>query len=372
MKVLQIITKGEVGGAQSHVLTLCRELACQGVAVQVAIGGAEPHPPLANALEASHLAVHRVPALGNALNPVHVVRAAWALRGIVLEQSPDLLHAHSAMAGVVARLAGALTRTPVIYTVHGFAFKAGHPWKRRTVALAMEWLLAPLTRRMICVSDHERRLALVLPLPSRRVSVIHNGVEDVAVPGNSAASTAEAAPTIAMVARMAPPKRPDILLHALAQLRGALGHEVPATFFGGGPELAAHRALAHRLGLQAVRFTGDVDDVAAQLAQHAIFVLASDHEGLPISLIEAMRAGMAIVASDLPGIRELLPESAHARLVAPDPAAWATALRQLIESPALRARMGAAARQRYEQHYTAKRMALAVRSVYAAATSRTH
>lgn len=369
MKVLQIITKGEVGGAQSHVLTLCRELARQGVDVQVAIGGADPHPPLARELKASRLSVHRIPALSNALNPVQVVCAVHALQGIVREQSPDLLHAHSAMAGVVARLAGGLTGTPVVYTVHGFAFKAGSPWRRRAVAFAMEWLLAPLTRRMICVSEHERRLALRLPLPSPRVSVIHNGVEEVNIPGKGGMSATKAPPSIAMIARMAAPKRPDLLLHALARMRDALGHEVPATFFGGGPDLSAHRALAHRLGLKSARFSGDVGDIEAQLAHHTIFVLMSDHEGLPISLIEAMRAGMAIVASDLPGIRELLPDGAHARLVPPDAVALDAALRQLIESPTLRARLGAAARQRYEQHYTAQRMATAVKSVYAAAIS---
>ena len=79
--------------------------------------------------------------------------------------------------------------------------------------------------------------------------------------------------------------------------------------------------------------------------KHSIFVLTSDHEGLPISVIEAMRGGLAIVASDLPGMHELLPDATQARLVPNDATALALALRQLVESPALRTSLGRAARQ---------------------------
>lgn len=369
VKVLQVITKGEIGGAQSHLLTLCCELRDrQGMEVEVAIGGSMPSP-LASTLEASGIQVHHIPSLGNAATLAELVHAVRRMRDIVRDRSPDLLHAHSAMAGVVARLAGALARKPVVYTVHGFAFKAGNPWMRRVAAFAAEWLLAPLARRMVCVSEHERRLARTLPLPSRRVMVVQNGIEEVPASTDLATEQAGALPSIAMVARMAPPKRPDLLLHALAHLRDGLGYEAPATFFGGGPQLASHQALAHQIGLKAVVFTGDVDGISARLMEHAIFVLTSDHEGLPISVIEAMRAGMAIVASDLPGTRELLPDATQARLVPNDAAALAQALRQLVESPALRSSLGGAARQRYEQHYTAQRMGKEMVAIYQSVVS---
>ncbi len=366
MNVLQVITKGEIGGAQSHVRTLCTVLQSRGLHVEVAIGGTRPEP-LAIDLQALGLPVHRIAALGNRLHPLPLWRATRDLLRLVRERRPDLLHAHSAMAGVAARIAGALAGVPVVYTVHGFAFKPGQPPLRRAVAWATECLLAPLTRRLVCVSAHEQALARALPLPRRRISVIVNGVEDVpdTAPGIPE-STGRTVPLSAvMVARMAPPKRPDLLLQALARLRDVRGEELPASFLGSGPDLAAHRALAERLNLHTVRFEGDVADVPAHLARHAIFVLMSDHEGLPISLIEAMRAGMAIVASDLPGVRELLPDADCARHVPPEAGALADTLRQLIESPPTRARLGAAARQRYERHYTAERMGDAVQALYA-------
>lgn len=368
MKVLHVITKGEIGGAQSHVVTLTRELLRQGVHAEVAIGGAAGST-LEHQLAASGIPVHRISELSNALRPVRMMEAVRALRRIVRDTAPDVLHAHSAMAGVVARLAGRLSGTPVVYTVHGFAFKAGNAWHRRAMAFSLEWALAPLTHTMICVSRHEARQAAWLPLAAKRVRVIHNGIEDTTSLQHTAAPPPAHPTSVVMVARMAAPKRPDLLLRAIAQLRKSSGDEIPTTFFGDGPDLGAHRALAEQLALKSAYFAGDVADAASRLSAHTLFVLMSDHEGLPISLIEAMRASMPIVASDLPGIRELLPHSEHALLVPPDAQALASALRQLIESPALRAAMGAAARQRFEQCFTAQRMVHSVRSVYLAATA---
>jgi len=241
---MQVITKGETGGAQTHVETLCRALAGR-VRFAAVIGGSDPHPPLARSLHALGVPVQRIAALDNGLAPARVARAVAALVRQIRASRPQLLHAHSAAAGVVARVAGCITRTPVVYTVHGFAFKAGAPWPRRALAWLVEALCAPLTRHLVCVSRHELRLARCLPIAARRCSTVTNALED--LPGGARARDLPA--RIVMVARMAAPKRPDLLLHALALLRDETGTEIPATLAGDGPDLAAHQALALRLGL---------------------------------------------------------------------------------------------------------------------------
>lgn len=363
LTVLHIVTKGEAGGAQTHVHTLCSALRATGrVAPLVAFGGSDAAPPLARALQARSIPVLRIPELGNRLSPRALWRAVRTLRGHLQAQQVDLLHAHSAAAGVVARLAGRLARVPVVYTVHGFAFKPGSPWPRRVPAWAVECALAPLTRALVCVSGHEARLARSLPIARGRISVVPNGVEDCAERASPAA--AGDAPRIAMVARLAAPKRPDLLLWALARVRDALGHELPATLIGDGPLQPALQAQARQLGLREITFTGDVDDVPQRLAAHAIGVLASDHEGLPLAVIEAMRAGLAIVASDLPGTRELLPGSDCGLRVPNDAGALADALCALAADPGLRQRMGAAARARYARHHAPATMAAGVLRAY--------
>lgn len=362
LNVLHVITKGEAGGAQTHVRTLCSALQASGrVTPRVAIGGCEAQPPLAQALQSRSIPVLRIPDLGNRLTPSSLWRAVRTLRSHLQAHPADLLHAHSAAAGVVARLAGRLARVPVVYTVHGFAFKAGVPWARRVPAWAVECALAPLTRGLVCVSSHEAQLARTLPIARDRIFVVHNGVEDCVERAHPAADDP---PGIAMVARLAAPKRPDLLLQALGRVRDALGRELPATLLGDGPMRGALEAQARQLGLAQITFAGDVDDVQGRLARHAIGVLVSDHEGLPLAVIEAMRAGQAIVVSDLPGTRELLPDDTCGLRVPNAPAALADVLLRLAADPALRGRLGQAARARYAQHHAPDTMAAGVLRAY--------
>lgn len=359
MKVMQVITKGESGGAQTHVLVLCKALVSR-VRFVAVIGGASPRSLLGDELQALGIPVCPLPQLSNSLSPLRVLAAVRALLGLLREHKPDALHAHSGVAGVVARIAGRMASTPVIYTVHGFGFKPEVPLAQRLAAWLAEWTMARFTYHMVCVSSHELQLAKRLPIPDYRLSVIPNAVWD-----TSARSRPGREPMrVAMVARMASPKRPDLLLLALARLRDRLGHETITTLVGGGPDIEAHRALARELNLQSVEFVGDVGNVSVRLAQHEIFVLMSDHEGLPISVIEAMRAGLAIVASNLPGIRELLTQGTHGLLVPNDPGALAEALEILAAAPQLRASLGQAARRHYETQFSPQPMAGAVEALY--------
>ena len=359
MKVMLVITKGETGGAQTHVLALCQSLATRVQFVAV-IGGSEAVTALGEGLSSLGIAVLQLPQLVNSLSPFRVAAAVRALLRVLRQQQPDVIHAHSAMSGMVARIAGRIANIPVIYTVHGFGFKPEVPRLQRWAAWVTEFALAPLTSHMVCVSEYERQMAAHLPMSAERVSVIFNAVAD----AETRHQPAQEPLRIVMVARMASPKRPDLLLQALALLRDRLGHEVPATLIGDGPDIKLYQALSHQLGLQEVTFTGNVTDVVQRLAQHAIFVLMSDHEGLPISVIEAMHGGLAVVASDLPGLRELIWPGENGLLVPNQREALAHALAQLISSAPLRAQLGQAARRSYEARFTPDQMALPLAALY--------
>ncbi len=360
MKVLLVITKGETGGAQTHVLALCQALASRMQFVAV-IGGSDAVTVLGQGLGALGVPVLQLPQLGNSLSPWRVLAAVRALGQLLRQQQPDVIHAHSAMSGVVARIAGRIANIPVIYTVHGFGFKPEVPRRQRWAAWLTEFALAPITSHMVCVSEYERQLAARLPIPASRVSVIFNAVPDTAPQHRPVQEPVR----IVMVARMASPKRPDLLLQALALLRDRTGHEVGATLIGDGPDIKLHQALCQQLGLQQVTFTGNVTDVAERLAQHAIFVLMSDHEGLPISVIEAMHAGLAVVASDLPGLRELIDVGIHGLLVPNHAAALADSLHLLVGDAELRVQLGQAAQQRVADQFSPQRMVEPVAARYA-------
>ena len=358
LRVMLVITKGEIGGAQTHLIELCRALQ-DAVRFRVVIGGADPHSHLDQQLQALGLEVVHLPLLGNSLNPWHLLTSVRALRAELKASPPDLIHAHSAMAGVIARLAGKLMRLPVVYTVHGFGFKPqARPLIRLNAWLA-EASMAAWTTRMICVSRHEQALSLGLPISPDRVQVIHNAVADTP----HRATPAQQPARMVMVARMAAPKRPDLLVQALALL--AQEGLCPVTrLLGGGPRLDEIRALIDAKGLRHIEALGDVGHTETHLAGHEIFVLLSDHEGLPISIIEAMRAGQAILASRLPGVQELIQDGHNGLLTNPDPAAIAQSLRRLLEDSALRQQLGQQARLDYEQGHQPEPMARKVLETY--------
>ena len=332
--VMLVITKGEAGGAQSHVLALCEALQAR-IHFTVVIGGPEEASVLGQQLRALGVTICPMPDMVESLNPWRLWPAIKQLTALIAATPPDLIHAHSAIAGLTARLACQRTARPVVYTVHGFGFKPEIPWLRRQMASLAERALSGSTTHMICVSRHERELAYQLPIAQERVHVIPNGIAKLPTPHHATSANGEAAegtgsdtssgadaddttvlatpvsvhttkPRLIMVARMKSPKRHDVLLRALAQVRNTLGYELPLSLAGDGPLRAAHEALAQALNLQEVTWLGDVNNVSELLAEHDVFVLLSDHEGMPITVLEAMRAGLGILASDLPGIREQL------------------------------------------------------------------
>jgi glycosyltransferase involved in cell wall biosynthesis len=341
-RVAYLITNSEVGGAQAHVADLIKALHGHVDAVLLAGGNG----PLFDAAQACGAKTMRLTLLDNALSPWRAVSSFKQLIAALRAIKPDLIHTHSAKAGALGRLAGWVLGIPVVYTVHGFAFKPAAPVRQRLVAHLAEWLLAPLTARMICVAEAERTMANMLPIQSKRVHVIRNGIAETtvarAVPGAMVRR-------IVMVARLAAPKRADLVIRAFAH---AGLQDCELVLAGDGPQMAALRALADALAPGKVQFLGAVPDIPSLLATAQIFVLASDHEGFPLSILEAMRAGLPIIASDLPGIREQLADGSCGQLVPScDVRHWAAMLLKLAGSPAERERLGNDARQYWEQYF---------------------
>jgi lipopolysaccharide/colanic/teichoic acid biosynthesis glycosyltransferase/glycosyltransferase involved in cell wall biosynthesis len=376
-RVMIVITRGEAGGAQSHVRDLCQALQAR-VQFTVVIGGPVEESVLGRELTALGITVCPMPDMLESLNPLKLWPAVQQLTELIHTHKPDLLHGHSAIGGLVARVAAHRAHVPAVYTVHGFGFKPEVPLVRRTASALAERMMARWTTQMICVSKYERDLAYGLAIDHERVHVIPNGIARLskaevastdgstessdtnAQPAQQAAST----PRLIMVARMKSPKRHDLLLQALAKVRNTLGFELPVTLAGDGPLNTELRAEAKTLNLKNITWTGDVSNVSDLLAQHEVFVLLSDHEGMPITVLEAMRAGLCVLASSLPGIREQIIPYQDGVLTANTPDAVAEKLLQLVRDPHLRKRLGRAAQQTFESAFAAEPMAERVLQVY--------
>ena len=359
MKILYVITAAEWGGAPLHVLQLMEYMVKKGHEVGLV---AAPEPRLMEGAKALGVKIFPNPHFVRPVRPWKDFRALWRVFGAIRQFKPDLVSAHSTKAGFAARFSCAVLRVPVIFTAHGWAFTEGkNPLARYLLALG-ERLAAKVTKKIICVSEHDKELALRFRVaPEQKLVVIHNGMEPslyINADGSKVRfelGLKEDEILIAMVARFVPQKDHDTLLQSLSLLPG---RKFKAALVGGGEREAFFRKKVGELGLgDNVIFLGERRDVPQILAASDIFVLSSNWEGLPRSIIEAMMAGLPVVATRVGGVPELVEDGVTGFLVPPkDPDALAEALQRLIADPELRLRMGQAGRKKALKEFTLDRM----------------
>ena len=347
-RLLYVITVATCGGAQTHLLELLRASAPE-FAVALATG---KDGMLAESARGMGIPVFIIPDLVVPLAPAHDAPALASLVRIIRAFRPDLVHAHSSKAGMLARAAARICGVESIFTVHGWAFADGVPWLRRSIAVGCERAALPCSDAIITVSEYDRRLALWRGLvPRGGLHCIHNGIAD---DQNRARPGSDEIPTICMVARFCAQKDHLTLVRALAGVR----QKFRLLLIGNGRNLERVRAEVLRAGItHCTHFLGERADVPELLAKSHIFALASNYEGLPISIIEAMRAGLPVVATAVGGVGELVYHRLSGLLSERGDAEEMRAnCEALLADRELRAQMGAAARRMYEQHFTAARM----------------
>ncbi|MBB5692059.1 glycosyltransferase family 4 protein [Muricoccus pecuniae] len=311
--------------------------------------------PLLDLPRAEGFTVLPVP-MARSFSPGANLRAFRALRRVVRDIRPDLVHAHFPISGLLARVAARMEGVPrTAYTVHGFLFnQPGRPW-RRALSLAVEWLGGRLTDTFLTVSEEEARDARRLRIHPHPVAA-RNGRDPARFRPDAEARAAlraeiGAAPdevVVTALSRLVRHKGYPELLRAMESVPGAtlwvVGERL-ASDHGADlePDFArAAEALGPRL-----RRLGYRHDTERVLAASDIFCLPSHFEGLPMSVIEAMLTGLPVVATDIRGPREQVVVEGTGLLVPPATVApLAEALNRLAGDAALRARMGAAGRER--------------------------
>lgn len=250
--------------------------------------------------------------------------------------------------------ASLLSGLRVFHVVHGMAEPARGLSK--PFEWCIDWLIDRRSRLLTVSCATAARLAAVRAI-RQRTAVIYNGIPDIPPSESDVSSTLR----VLHVGYFDWNKNQRLLIEALAELRRRGGEGFEVRFVGadtGDGYMARCRALAAELGVAGqVRFSGFVDAMEACYAEADVFVLCSRREGLPMSVLEAMRAGKPVVATDVGGIAEQIEDGASGFLVpVDDPGALAERLAQLKHDPALRARFGRAARARFEAAFTASRM----------------
>lgn len=368
MKILFVSARGDAfGGASRHVRDMARRLMDDGHEVRILVGGSSDME-VPRRFKERGLDYRCIVMMGRKIDPWRDLRSVAELRRQIRQFQPDLVSTHASKGGALGRLACLGLSIPVIYTPHCWSFVDGFP-KARFYRRIERWM-ARITTKIVAVCEDERRFGLVNGIGSEENTVaIHNGV---AIDSGSMLRGAEprqgdGSPRLLMVGRFEKQKDQSLLLHALARLA-----DLPWSlkFVGDGPSRPACMDLVVRLGLgERVEFAGYSNCVDDHLAECDIFALISLWEGFPRSILEAMAAGLPVVASDVGGCRESVLDGKTGRLVRKgDEGELASVLRELIVDSRMRDRMGSNARRHYLTNFTFEQMYQTYRSFYESLT----
>lgn len=329
MRVAHVHKMRGIGGSERHLLTLLPALADRGLDV-VFVGLDDPAWDPSDFYDSL-----AVPA-------VRLRDGALALPRLLGSLRADVVHTHLVHADVYGGVAGRLHGARIVSTKHN-----DDPWRSGPFR-HVERTLARMSARIVTITDALREFTIEqVGIPAAKVETIHYGLDGLpAAWGENPPDDVEGR-IVLTTSRLVPQKGVDVAIRALAQLPS----DHVLVVLGEGPERAALEQLAHTLGVR-VFMPGRVPDVAAWLRRASVYVQPSRWEGFGLGVLEAMHAGLPVVASRVSSLPELVVEGETGLLVPPnDPEALAAAI------AAVHPELGAAGRERAQREFSVARMA---------------
>ncbi len=362
MRVLSI-TKS-TGGVAAYNRTLCERLNARGYAIRV-ICLSEGREDYAGTLEKRGIRATSMEMERYSIAPISDLGLAFRLLRHVRREPVDVILAHGAKPGLLARLVGRLARIPAVYVLHSMPFLERVQGPRALFYRQLERLGSLFGGHIVAITHSMREeLRKNRIAPASRITVIHTGIDltDFERPRKRAEACRALGlepgrPVVGWAGRLGPQKAPLDYVRAAERILGAVP-EAQVFLAGEGPLEADVRALAERLDLGGRLITAPwQQDIPAMLAAFDVYVASSHWEGLPLAVLEAMAARRAVVATAVDGVVELIQHGVNGFLVAAgDHQALGEHVARLLVDDDLRARLGLAARKRVETSFTVDKM----------------
>lgn len=303
--------------------------------------------------------------LYRALNPWKDIRGVFQAIKIIRNEKPNLVHCHSAKGGVVGRISAWWCGVPCAYTPHAFSFLCSDNWLKRGIFRAIEKITKFNTYVLAC-GESERKMAInEVGYRSKRALCWSNSVPDASKEvmtelneksRESLQMMENVTNFVAYIGRPSYQKNTLLWLEVIKMVH-SVHTEVKFVLFGCGfyaPELDELKAKISEYGLQesVLLLPWLQHDLTMQKMKESLFYMTpARYEGLPLTVLEAMSMGKAIVASDVPGNRDCVKDGVNGRLVALTVEELAKATIELIEKPELREKYGKAAREMFERDF---------------------
>jgi glycosyltransferase involved in cell wall biosynthesis len=361
-RVLEVQGAVGFGGSERHTLQLALGLPSRAGLDVTVVGPYGNNPDMAAALHRAGIAVHDLDLVGPWAVPATVLRLARLVRRLEV----DVIHTHLRNADLIGITVGALTRTPVVVTLHG---ATGPPWPEpvRWRSRAIGWVhrraLRRATRRIIAVSEFTRSSSIEdLGLDAGEVVVVLNGSEPHAVrPAErstvrASLGIADGAPVVSFIGRTTPDKGIDHFV----ELARMVGRQLPDSHFlvigpGGPAPTPAPSSWSSELGGR-LHVTGARTDVDRLLAITDVLVVTARQEPFGRTVTEAMAAATPVVAFSTGAMPELVVDGETGFLVPHgDLELLADRVRALLADPGLRRRLGEAGRARWDACFRVER-----------------
>lgn len=337
MRIHHVITRLVAGGAQQNTLLCAAQQAGQGHEVTV-ISGIEtgPEGSLLEQARAGPYHFREIPALVREIDPIRDLKALAALVGYFARQRPDICHTHTSKAGILGRLAARICGVPVIvHTPHGHVFHSYFSRVKSEIFKYCERFLGLIaTDAMVLLTREELREHLEERIvPAGLCYVIPSGV-DVSVFGGFHGPQTGQRPVLGYVGRLADIKGPLDLVEALALVVRDIP-EADLLMVGDGPLRSEVEKAVERLGLNGrVHITGWQSDVGPFLQQMDLLVVPSHNEGMGRVVVEAMAAGLPVIATAVGGLVDLVRDESNGYLANPrDPASLAEKVVKMLRLP---------------------------------------
>lgn len=363
VKILYIITQADGGGAQKYTLTLAKHFGG-------AVAAGQQDSKLFYEARAAGLETFPLKYLKRTINPWYDLLAVWEIRQLIKFYQPNIVHLNSSKAGVVGSFAGIGLKTKVVYTAHGFIFNEPLPWVIKSFYLALEKVASDFRDYIICVSEADKKSALDNKLISGdKISTIHNGLENVEFLPKKEARQALNLSTddrmiIGCVANFYKTKGVDVLIEAISMLSDETKTKILLAIIGEGEESLNLKSKILRLNLsKTISLLGKIDNAGHKLKAFDLLVIASRKEGLPFLLLEAMQAGLPIVATNVGGIREALGD-AGILISSENPKAITSAIMTLLLDSNRASELSAKASER-SKLFTVEKMLGETKKIYA-------
>jgi glycosyltransferase involved in cell wall biosynthesis len=375
VRVLQIITRLIVGGAQETVMLVADMLDKSQWAVDVLSGpqtGSEGS--LIEQVRERGIPLTIEPALVREVNPIKDLLAFFRLARFIRRSHYAIVHTNSSKAGILGRWAAYLVGVPtIVHTVHGWGHHDRQHPLVRCFYILLERITQRITDKLIVVSPRNIEKGLSEGIATRdKYVTIRSGIEldRFRHPSRSPETVRTElgipldAPVVGTVTRLSPQKAPLDFVEAAARV-AERGPDVHFVIVGDGPLRAEVEAQLAALELSGViHLTGLRGDVPDLMHSFDVFALSSLWEGLPRVLPQAMVAGLPIVATAVDGNAEAVTDGVNGFLTPPgDPGAMADALLRLLEDRALSTQMGEAGRAGVRE-FDARKMVSDIASLY--------